>query len=573
MKNEYDYIIIGSGFGGSVSAMRLAEKGYSVLVIEKGKRFKASDFPNSDWNLKKFLWMPMLKWFGFQKLTFFRQVTILSGVGVGGGSIVYGNTHMFPPDKFFNNPVWSHFKDWKKELTPFYNLARHMLGTKKLPEFHEEDLLLKEVAADLGKEKSFSGVDVGVYFGDPEHEIDPYFNGKGPLRSGCQQCAGCMTGCKFNAKNTLDKNYLYFAEKYGARVIDSTIALKIEYINSGYIVHTQDSTSWFKKDKNTFRTNGMIISGGVLGTMDLLLKQKYQHKTLLNISDQLGENVLTNSESLCGVSNADRKLNNGIAISSYFNPDEHTHIEIVKYNDRSGAMRKLATLAVGEGRGIIRFLKWILAVIRHPIKFLKLTFTFKNWGKKSIIFLVMQSLDNSMRMVWKKGIFWNGMTIKNDKTSRVPTFQFDWVGWSAYESLDIDFKINTQRLEDSSSPRNYEDSWVIHLGGEYSVDTNVQFRAGFYYDKTPVQDGYMSPENPDNDRMGFTGGLGYTYGERIQLDLSFLYIHSSKREQTEAQAIAAGTLDPDPQDGSRHVLPGTYRLNALIPGISIAYKF
>ncbi len=422
MKNEYDYIIIGSGFGGSVSAMRLAEKGYSVLVIEKGKRFKASDFPNSDWNLKKFLWMPMLKWFGFQKLTFFRQVTILSGVGVGGGSIVYGNTHMFPPDKFFNNPVWSHFKDWKKELTPFYNLARHMLGTKKLPEFHEEDLLLKEVAADLGKEKSFSGVDVGVYFGDPEHEIDPYFNGKGPLRSGCQQCAGCMTGCKFNAKNTLDKNYLYFAEKYGARVIDSTIALKIEYINSGYIVHTQDSTSWFKKDKNTFRTNGIIISGGVLGTMDLLLKQKYQHKTLPNISDQLGENILTNSESLCGVSNADRKLNNGIAISSYFNPDEHTHIEIVKYNDRSGAMRKLATLAVGEGSGIIRFLKWILAVIRHPIKFLKLTFTFKNRGKKSIIFLVMQSLDNSMRMVWKKGIFWNGMTIKNDKTSRVPTF-------------------------------------------------------------------------------------------------------------------------------------------------------
>ena len=151
--------------------------------------------------------------------------------------------------------------------------------------------------------------------------------------------------------------------------------------------------------------------------------------------------------------------------------------------------------------------------------------------------------------------------------------QFDWVGWSTYESLDIDFKINTQQLEDSSSPRNYEDSWVIHLGGEYSVDTNVQIRAGFYYDKTPVQDGYMSPENPDNDRMGFTGGLGYTYGERIQLDLSFLYIHSSKREQTEAQAIAAGTLDPDPQDGSRHVLPGTYRLNALIPGISIAYKF
>lgn len=422
MKNEYDYIIIGSGFGGSVSAMRLAEKGYTVLVIEKGKRFKPADFPKSDWNLKKFLWMPVLKWFGFQKLTFFRQVTILSGVGVGGGSIVYGNTHMFPPDTFFNNPVWSHFKDWKKELTPFYNLARHMLGTKKLTNYNEEDLLLKEVAADLGKEKSFNTVDVGVYFGDPDHEIDPYFNGKGPLRSGCTQCAGCMTGCQYNAKNTLDKNYLFFAEQYGARVLDSTLAQKIEHIENKYIVHTQDSTSWFTKNKNTFTAKGLIISGGVLGTMDMLLKQKFQYKTLPHLSDHLGENVLTNSESLCGVSKADRKLNNGIAISSYFNPDKDTHIEIVKYNDQSGAMGKLATLAVGEGTGIIRFFKWIVTAISHPLKFLKLTFAFKNWGKHSIIFLVMQSLDNSMRMVWKNGLFGNGITIKNDKTSRVPAF-------------------------------------------------------------------------------------------------------------------------------------------------------
>lgn len=298
MKNEYDYIVIGSGFGGSVSAMRLAEKGYSVLVIEKGKRFTATDFPKSDWNLKKFLWMPKLKWFGFQKLTFFRQVTILSGVGVGGGSIVYGNTHMFPPDEFFNNPIWSHLKDWKKALMPFYDLARHMLGTKKLTEFHEEDLLLKEVAAELGKEKTFTGVNVGVYFGDTENEIDPYFSGKGPLRSGCQYCAGCMIGCQFNAKNTLDKNYLYFAEHYGAQVLDSTFAHKIEYINNQYVIHTRKSTSWIKKNYKIYKSNGLIISGGVLGTMDLLLKQKYKYKTLPNLSDHLGENILTNSESL-----------------------------------------------------------------------------------------------------------------------------------------------------------------------------------------------------------------------------------------------------------------------------------
>lgn len=422
MKNDFDYIVIGSGFGGSVSAMRLAEKGYSVLVIEKGKRFGINDFPKSDWNLKKFLWMPKLRWFGFQKLSFFRQVAILSGVGVGGGSIVYGNTHMFPPDDFFNNPVWAHFKNWKNVLTPYYDLARHMLGTKTLTNYNEEDLLLKEVAADMGKEATFSGVNVGVYFGDTEKETDPYFNGKGPLRLGCKECAGCMVGCQYNAKNTLDKNYLYFAEKYGAGIMDRSIVTKIECTNGLYTIHTKDSTSWFSKNQKTFTSKGLIVSGGVLGTMDLLLKQKYKYKTLPKLSGQLGENILTNSESLCGVSGADRKLNNGLAISSYFNPDEHTHIEIVKYNDRSGAMGKLANLAVGKGNGFIRFMKWVFTAISHPLNFLRLTFRFKNWGKNSIIFLVMQSLDNSMRMVWKKGLFRNGISIKNDKDSKVPAF-------------------------------------------------------------------------------------------------------------------------------------------------------
>lgn len=422
MASEFDYIVIGSGFGGSVSAMRLAEKGYSVLVLEKGKRFKSTDFPKSDWNLKKFLWLPRLKWFGFQKITFFRQVSILSGVGVGGGSIVYGNTHMFPPDAFFNSPAWASFKDWKKELIPFYDLAKGMLGTKSITTYHEEDLILKEVAKDMGKEASFSGVNVGVFFGDPEKETEPYFGGKGPLRSGCRECAGCMVGCRYNAKNTLDKNYLFFAEQYGAHISERTLVTKIEYVNGQYLIHTKDSTSWRKRNQKTYRSAGLIVSGGVLGTLDLLLKQKYKYQTLSKLSDQLGENILTNSESLCGVSGADRKLNNGIAISSYFNPDEHTHIEIVKYNDQSGAMGKLATLAVGDGNGFVRFLKWILTAISHPINLIKLSFTFKNWGRNSIIFLVMQSIDNSMRMIWKTGIFGGGISIKNDKSIKVPAF-------------------------------------------------------------------------------------------------------------------------------------------------------
>jgi len=402
--------------------MRLAEKGYSVLVIEKGKRFRNIDFPKSDWNLSKFLWIPKLKWFGFQNISFFKQVTILSGVGVGGGSIVYGNTHMLPPDEFFENPAWANIKNWKKILTPFYDLARQMLGTISLTEFKEEDRILEEVAEDMGAKSTFRGVNVGVYFGAQEEEKDPYFNGKGPLRKGCNECAGCMVGCRYDAKNTLDKNYLYFAEYYGAKIMDKSFVSRIECSNGDYLVHTKKSGAWFRKGKNYYRSKGLIISGGVLGTMDLLLKQKFKYKTLTKISDQLGENVLTNSESLCGISNADRKLNNGIAISSYFNPDAHTHIEIVKYNNSSGAMGKLATLAVGKGSGFMRLIKWIITVLLHPINFLRLTFTFKNWGEKSIIFLVMQSLDNSMRMIWKKSLFGSSISIKNDKDVKVPAF-------------------------------------------------------------------------------------------------------------------------------------------------------
>ena len=419
----YDFIIIGSGFGGSVSAMRLAEKGYSALIIEKGKAYHDEDFPKSDWNIPKFLWFPKFRWFGFQSITIFRQVTILSGIGVGGGSLVYGNTHMFPPDAFFNNPVWSKWRNWKQTLQPYYEKAKFMLGTIPCTRFHEEDELLREVAEDMGKGSSFGGVNVGVYYGDTEKATDPYFGGHGPLRKGCKECAGCMTGCRYNAKNTLEKNYLYFARKFGCELISQTLVTKIEYTGNEYVIHTKAMTGFpFLKKSSVFKAKNLVVSGGVLGTMKLLLKQKYHYKTLTKLSPRLGDNVMTNSESLCGVSHADRQLNNGVAISSFFNPDEHTHIETVKYNDESGAMGKLGTLAVGKGKGMVRTLKWIRNIILHPLTFLKITFTFRNWGKRSIIFLVMQSLDNSMRMVWKKGIFGGRISFRNDKDSVVPAY-------------------------------------------------------------------------------------------------------------------------------------------------------
>jgi cholesterol oxidase len=331
LEKEYDYIIIGSGFGGSVSAMRLAEKGYKVLVIEKGKRWKTSDFPKTNWNLKKYLWIPALRFFGFMKLSFFREVFILSGVGVGGGSLVYANTHMMPDEKFYSNKIWAHLNDWKTVLAPFYEKALFMLGSMKYKKVNPEDLVLKEVAKDMNREHTYCRVDyVGVYLGNTEKETDPYFNGLGPMRKGCIECAGCMVGCPHNAKNTLDKNYLWFAEKhFGATILAETQVEKIIPVGvgaEGYRIQTKSSTGLLNKNRQEFFAKGIVVSGGVLGTMDLLLKQKYVFKTLPSLSDKLGQNILTNSEMLSGVTAANRKLNYGLAISSVFNPDDNTHI-------------------------------------------------------------------------------------------------------------------------------------------------------------------------------------------------------------------------------------------------------
>jgi cholesterol oxidase len=425
-QTSFDYIIIGSGFGGSVSAMRLAEKGYKVLVIEKGKRWQSTDFPKTNWNLKKYLWIPVLRFFGFMKLSFFKEVFILSGVGVGGGSLVYANTHMMPDDKFYSNKIWSHLNDWKTVLAPFYDKARFMLGSSKYEKENSEDLVLKEVAKDMNREETYGRVDyVGVYLGSPSKEVDPYFNGLGPMRKGCIECAGCMVGCRHNAKNTLDKNYLWLAEKhFGAQILAETQVDKIIPIDNGrggYRIQTESSTSFLGKKTQEFTSRGIVVSGGVLGTMDLLLKQKHVHKTLPDISDKLGENILTNSEMLSGVVSADRKLNHGLAISSVFNPDDHTHIELCKFPDGSGAMLRLATMAAGDGKPLIRTAKMIGNIIIHPWDFLRSLFNF-NVAKNSLVLLIMQTLPNSMNMKLKKS--WGSwrLSFDNKNKEKVPSY-------------------------------------------------------------------------------------------------------------------------------------------------------
>jgi len=419
----YDYIVVGSGFGGSVSAMRLAEKGYSVLVIEKGKRWKARDFPTSNWNTRKYLWLPLLRCFGFQKLTFFKEVFIISGVGVGGGSLVYANTHMMPREGFYTNPIWSQLKDWKSVLAPYFEKARFMLGSEKFSKEYEEDRVLREVAHDMGKGDTYNRVDyVGVYLGDTQKPTDPYFKGLGPLRTGCTECAGCMVGCRHGAKNTLDKNYLWFAENmFGARVLPETRVVKIESLDEEYRVQTESTTSWFGKKSMTYRARGIVMSGGVLGTLDLLLRQKHIDKTLTRLSDKLGENILTNSEMLSGVVSADRKLNHGIAISSVFEPDDNTHIELCKFPNGSGAMTRLAVMAAGNGTPPVRTLKMLGNMITQPWNTLRSLF---NWrlAETSIIFLIMQSLPNAMQLRLRHGWLGSRLVMSNDLGQKVPSF-------------------------------------------------------------------------------------------------------------------------------------------------------
>jgi cholesterol oxidase len=418
----YDYIVIGSGFGGSVASLRLAEKGYKVLTLEQGKRYNPSDFPKTNWTLPKYLWVPSLRFFGFQKLSFYPTVTILSGTGVGGGSLVYANTLYYPPDKFFSNESWARFGNWKNILEPFYDKASFMLGRRKYNKMNVEDRVFEEVAREMNAYNTFETVNVGVNLDAGEEEKDPYFNGMGPLRKGCIECGGCMVGCRENAKNTLDRNYLWFAEKSGLEIIPETKAERISFKDNLYHIETKQITSFLFKKRRLFKSKGIIIAAGALGTLELLLKQKYKYRTFTSLSDKLGYELRTNAETFSAVSGAKEKLNNGLAITSVFNPDQHTHVEIVKYPDNSNALKWFFGLSVGGARNSLnRSLKLLFRTLSHPLLFLKTVFNFK-WSTKLVIFLVMQTLDNAMRMEWKKTIFGGKMKIVNKGHKKVPAY-------------------------------------------------------------------------------------------------------------------------------------------------------
>lgn len=404
---EYDYIIVGSGFGGSVSALRLSEKGYKVLVVEKGKWFAAKDFPKTNWNFRKWLWLPGIRFFGIMKLSIFKHVAVLSGTGVGGGSLVYANTLPIPKPTFFKTGSWSKLNDWETELKPYYSQALKMLGATKNPKLFDGDIGLKKVAKKLKLEDKFDTTTVAVYFGEENiTKDDPYFDGMGPKRTGCNYCGACMTGCRNNSKNTLDKNYLYLAQKKGAKILAEHEVYNVKPIQTedgsdGYEVALKTSTKVITK-RQTIKTKGVIFSGGVLGTVKLLLKLK--KSSLPYISGKLGQDIRTNNETLVSVSTLekDKNFSKGVAIGSILDTDENSHLEIVRYSEGSNAW-KLIHLPYVTGRNVfIRLGKVLFALVKSPVNYFKIYFV-NSWAKKTVVLLFMQTLDSTLK--FKSTIF------------------------------------------------------------------------------------------------------------------------------------------------------------------------
>ena len=412
MQQTYDYAIIGSGFGGSVSAMRLTEKGYSVLVLEKGKRFEDKDFAKSNWQFWKYLWLPALRAHGIMQISILKGVMVLHGAGVGGGSLGYANVLEVPTDETFATPAWNQPMKWGEVLRPHYETAKRMLGAARNPKLWQADLVLKQIAEERGMGKTFRATDVGAFFGEAGVAVaDPFFGGEGPARAGCRHCGGCMVGCRHNAKNTLPKNYLYFAEKNGADIKSEVEVVDVKPLtapttDARYEITYRPSTSPIKPQTKVYARN-VIFSAGVMGTMKLLLSLRDVKKSLPKLSGRLGTMVRTNSEGLLGsvARKSDINYSEGVSISSIYNHDEMTRVEPVRYPDGSSLMRFLAAPLIARDVNvpvrILRFLWWSLT---HPIDFAK-ALILPGWAHNVTILLVMQHADNRMRFRIGRSLF------------------------------------------------------------------------------------------------------------------------------------------------------------------------
>ena len=400
---EYDVVVVGSGFGGSVAALRAAEKRYSVCVLEAGRRFRADDFPRTNWNVRRYVFAPRLGCRGTQRLTLLRDVLVLSGAGVGGGSLVYANVLHRPLPSFWVDPAWPNVTDWRAELEPYYGLASGMLGRARVPEPTPADDVMREVAGRLGVAHTFKPTDVGVYFGERGREVeDPYFGGAGPPRRGCIGAGACMIGCRHGAKNSLDLNYLWLAEGLGAVVRpEREVVDVVPRPGGGYAVVSR-RPGW-RGGREVVHARQVVFAAGALGTLKLLLTLRERGR-LPRLSSRLGERFRTNSEALVGATARTRAVDysQGVAITSEFHPDDRTHIQPVRYPRGSNAMGLLGTVLVDGGGRVPRQLRFGGAVARHPLLFARSLSVYR-WSERTIILLVMQARDTSLRVRLRRG--------------------------------------------------------------------------------------------------------------------------------------------------------------------------
>ncbi|MFC4376865.1 GMC family oxidoreductase N-terminal domain-containing protein [Nocardia halotolerans] len=423
---DFDVVVVGSGFGGSVTALRLVEKGYTVAVIEAGRRFADHELPKTSWHVRDYLWAPKLGCYGIQRIHLLRDVLIAGGAGVGGGSLNYANTLYVPPETFFRDPQWCDITDWQAELTPYYARAEKMLGVVRNPHLTPADEIFRAVADEMGIGDTFTPTPVGVYFGEPGKTVpDPYFGGAGPERTGCVECGDCMVGCKFGSKNSLVKNYLHLAEQAGAQIIPMTTVTALRpRAEGGWDVSTERTGAWVRKSARTVTAGHVVLAAGTLGTQRLLHRMRDQ-RVLPELSGKLGRLTRTNSESIVAAVGMKvvpgRDLTRGVAITSSVHPTPDTHLEPVRYGKGSNFLGLLQTLMVDGGGKIPRWLRFLFLVLAHPMAMLRV-FDLRRASERSIVTLVMQQLDNSITVYSKRGVFGRRLTSEQGHGQPNPTW-------------------------------------------------------------------------------------------------------------------------------------------------------
>lgn len=506
MSHDYDWLVVGSGFGGSVSALRLAEKGYKVAVLECGSRFRDEDFAESTLRQpRRYFWAPKLGFRGVLRMSFFKDVFVVSGSGVGGGSLGYANTLYRARSAFFKDPQWAELGDWESELAPHYETAERMLGVTEYEGMGPADQLLKEYAEEIGVGDSFQNTRVGVFFDQPGREVpDPYFGGEGPARTGCMRCGSCMVGCRHGAKNTLVKNYLWFAERLGVKVFPERQVTEVRPLDvadgsGGYAVSSERSGAWVRRHRKTLTAKGVVVAAGALGTNHLLANCRHSG-ALPRLSDRIGDVIRTNSESIQSVTAMDdeRDFSRSVAITSSIYPDPDTHIEVVTYGEAGDAMSGTFTAMTGPGTRVTRPLKWIVAMLRHPLQTVRMRIPFR-WSQRTVILLVMQTVDAAMKLKPKRKLLGQGVRLQTEQDPDRPNPLYipaaaQAARWFAKRTGGIAQSALTESIQNVPTTAHILGGAVIGAGPESGVVDSAN--RAFGYENLLVTDGASIPANP-----------------------------------------------------------------------------